>query len=449
MISRLLYALQAGFNYVRKNPQIYVGLLLVVVLPLLFLYTGQKFLDAARSNQDRLQKDKVGLLHDSIVVLERSGAVDRSVIQDQIEYLASINPDITNFKVLTSENRQIVPIVSLSTTSIGVAEKQVDLYQNAAVRFDDSVIFEFYVDGGRYWQAFRAFEGPTGKIMFVFTEHNLAITDAVIAKNEKEAYLSLLLVYLFVLVIAWWLIKNTDYRHLYKEAQDAIKTKDLFTNMIAHELRAPLTAMRGYASMITEADDARKEDREHANRVSQASERLLNIVNDLLDVARIQSGKLSVELTEVDLSVIVNAVADELRVSATEKKLSLACAGTEQSHLAAADPKRLHQALTNLVSNSIKYTKEGTIEVSIEEKNQNFEIRIKDNGMGISAADQQKLFAPFYRVNSKDVSQVTGTGLGMWITRQLLELMGASIAVESIKGVGTHIVVTVAKFDNS
>lgn len=109
------------------------------------------------------------------------------------------------------------------------------------------------------------------------------------------------------------------------------------------------------------------------------------------------------------------------------------------------DGKRLHQAFTNLVSNSIKYTKEGKIEITLEDKNKVYEIRIKDTGMGIAAKDQKNLFAPFYRVENDDVSQITGTGLGMWITRQLLELMGAKIEVESIKGVGTHIVVTINK----
>jgi two-component system sensor histidine kinase EvgS len=87
--------------------------------------------------------------------------------------------------------------------------------------------------------------------------------------------------------------------------------------------------------------------------------------------------------------------------------------------------------------------------VAIEEKPRAFEIRIKDTGMGISAEEQKNLFAPFYRVESNDVSKITGTGLGMWITKELIELMGAKIGVESIKGVGTHVVVTIKKASTS
>jgi signal transduction histidine kinase len=109
------------------------------------------------------------------------------------------------------------------------------------------------------------------------------------------------------------------------------------------------------------------------------------------------------------------------------------------------DGKRLHQALTNLVSNAIKYTNKGTISLSLDDKYAYVEIRVKDTGMGISSDDQKKIFAPFFRVENEDVSKITGTGLGMWITKELIELMGATIGVESIKGVGTHVVITLPK----
>ena len=445
MISRILYAIEGAVAYSKRNPQVYLGLLLIVVIPLIFLYTGQQFLDAGRSNQDRLQKDRVGILHDAFVSLIRGGQVEVEVIQDEIIQIVALNPDITNFKVAVRDANTIVPVAALSTTSIGVPEESISLYQNAAVRFDESVIFEFYKGEDRFWQAFRAFEDPDGSIHFIFTEHSLALTDAVLAQNEQEAYGTLIIIYLFVLGIAYWLIRNTDYRHLYTETQNAIKTKDLFTNMIAHELRAPLTAIRGYASMLEESIENVDENHGRANRIRLSSERLLNIVNDLLEVARIQSGKLSINKAKTDISVVMTAVVDELQVSAKEKSITLQCLGNDVSHLAITDQKRLHQILINLVSNAIKYTKEGVIELSIEGKGESLELRIKDTGMGISAEEQKQLFAPFYRVESNDVSTITGTGLGMWITKQLVELIGATIGVESIKGVGTHIVITIPK----
>ncbi len=148
---------------------------------------------------------------------------------------------------------------------------------------------------------------------------------------------------------------------------------------------------------------------------------------------------------DVDVARIVTAVKDELAISAQEKKITLNFEPPSTPTQARGDAKRLHQVLTNLVSNAIKYTPEGSITLSIESKTAYVEVRVQDTGMGISSEDQKKLFAPFFRVASTDVSKITGSGLGMWIAKELVELMGGKIGVESIKGVGTHIVLSVPK----
>jgi len=221
--------------------------------------------------------------------------------------------------------------------------------------------------------------------------------------------------------------------------------KDLFTNMIAHELRAPLTAIRGYASMIGEHKEANAEVIEYASRIQESSGRLVDVVSDLLDVARIQSGKLSITKAPASLQVIISSVIEELESTAVEKGIALVREGSVSDIAVVTDEGRLHQALANLVSNSLKYTKKGSITLSTEARADRVEIRIKDTGMGITAENQKNLFAPFFRVESKEMDTTIGTGLGMWITKQLIELLGGSIAVESIRGVGTHIVVTLPK----
>lgn len=203
--------------------------------------------------------------------------------------------------------------------------------------------------------------------------------------------------------------------------------------------------MRGYASMIREDGGTPQPVREYGNKIEDSAERLVLIVNDLLDVARIHSGKLAMAPTETDIQEVITNVLLEMKSNALEKNISLSQDTPVYPLKMFVDAKRLHQALTNLVSNSLKYTKAGAIALSIEERDDRVELRVKDTGMGISAENQKNLFAPFFRVADKDVDQTVGTGLGMWITKQLIELMGGSIAVESIKGVGTHVVVTLPK----
>jgi len=349
-----------------------------------------------------------------------------------------------DFRVVHADGKNMQIIAASNSELINTNDEDVNLYRNAAVRLDESLIFEVRSDAGRFWRTYRALENQEGDLYFIYTKVSLTAIDALFKRTGRQALYSLGFIYLFILALAYWHIKLTDYRYMYIKVQKANEMKDLFTNMIAHELRAPLTAIRGYASMITESTQDPEQEK-YAYRIKDSSERLLAIVNDLLDVARIQSGKLSVEKEVFDVSEVVMAVTDELYVSAQEKHIALSHSGAIDTHLIEGDRKRLHQALTNLVSNAIKYTKDGAIELTIEEKITTVEIRVKDTGMGISSEDQKQLFAPFFRVKNDDVSKITGTGLGMWITKQLIELMGAKIGVESIKGIGTHVVVKLKK----
>lgn len=448
MIRVITKAFTRAITYVRQHTQVVFVLLLLFIMPLLFLYSGQQFLEVGRANQDRLQKDRVGLLQDAFTSLVLVHESSDELIQTEIERIAVLNPDIEGFSVAKSEGGDIIPVAALDTDTIGKPEEETDLYRSAAVRVDESLIFEAQTPVGRMWYAYRAFENQQGELYFITTDFDLSTIDDLFALRERRAYYSLSIIYLFIAMLAYWHVRLTDYRYLYSKAQKQIKTKDVFTNMIAHELRAPLTAIRGYASMLEESslDDTQKT---YTQRIRQSSERLIALVGDLLDVARLQSGKLTAEKKPVDISQIIVRTIEELNISSKEKNIALSQTGTDKQHMINGDEKRLQQALTNLVSNAIKYTKQGGIELSVEEKALAVEVRVKDTGMGISAQDQKQLFAPFYRVQSEAVDKITGTGLGMWITKQLVELMGATIEVESIKGVGTHIVLIFPKDSKS
>jgi signal transduction histidine kinase len=445
MISTMFSVLLKGALYVKNHPQIVFVLILLIVFPFLFLYTGQQFLSVGRANQETLQQQRVGLMHDVFASLIRGTTFSTEMVHTELTSLALLNPDIVDFKVLAyNDTKEIVPVIAKDESQLGIPETFVDLYKNAAIRTDESLIFETTNGQGRVWQAYRAVESTDGTLYFIYTELSLQAIDALFAQRENMAYFSLVFVYCFIIALAFWHIKLTDYRYLYIAAKKANETKDLFTNMIAHELRAPLTAIRGYASLIEDKSQNDSE-KQYATRVRESSERLIAIVSDLLDVARIQSGKLSVNTSAVDIAPLVVEVVDELQVSATEKQIVLQHEIKGEQFVVTADPTRLRQALTNLVSNAIKYTPKGTITLSVQEKAAYVELRVQDTGMGISSEDQKSLFAPFFRVAQDDVSKITGTGLGMWITKQLIELMGGLVSVESIKGVGTHVVVSLQK----
>lgn len=446
MVSRILNAIEHSLQYTKHHPQLFFVIILILVVPLLFLYSSLTALRIAASDQQTIARERIGLMHDVFVSLvEINGTDNLYPLGQEIHDIAAENPDIVVFRLTERSDGSFIPRVALDESVLNEPDNPT-LYKYAYTHEDESLVSIKEVDGVRYNEAVRQFE-VNGVDYFILTATSLVGVDQLFNIQKQRILFSLVPIYLFIFALAYWHIKLTDYRYLYIKVHKANEMKDLFTNMIAHELRAPLTAIRGYASMIEESS-ANKEQTKYAVRVKDSAERLLAIVNDLLDVARIQSGKLSVEHEPFDVSEVVIAVTDELHVSAYEKQIKLSHIGAIESHVVVGDRKRMHQALTNLVSNAIKYTPEGAIELSVEEKYSTVEIRVKDTGMGIASDDQKKLFAPFYRVQNDSVSKITGTGLGMWITKQLVELMGGKISVESIKGVGTHLVLTLPREQN-
>lgn len=444
MTSNLLNLLKSAVLYCKNHPQIFFIFSLLIFLPYLFLYTGQQFLDAGRENQDRLQKDKVGLMHDTFASLLYGTNFNIDIAKQELDKITVQNPDIVDYKISIQKGGHISPLVAKDPAQIDKIQKDENLYINSSLRTDESLIFEFTENSVRTWSAYRAIKAPDNQIYFLYTKISLGEIDNLFTSREHKAYYSLFFVYLFVIVLAYWHIKLTDYRYLYLESKKASELKDLFTNMITHELRTPLTAIVGYASLLDEKITDPQE-KVQVNRIEESGKNLLETVNDLLDVARIQSGKLAFKKASVDITTTVKEVLSQLEIIASTKNITLTSEGTEVEHILQTDEKRLHQVLTNLITNAIKYTPQGEIAVSINDIHTGLEIRVKDTGMGISADDQQKLFAPFFRVESTDVSKITGTGLGMWITKELVDLMGAKIGVESIKGVGTHVVIVFPK----
>ncbi len=445
MIDHIFALLRDGVTYVRAHPQLLMTLVLVTIIPIAFIVSGQEFLSASRENQERLEKDRIGIMHDVFASFMIATNFDPARIQQEIEHLKVLNPDITKFRIAHEDGMGVTIVAALDTELIGTHPEDADTYRIGNATPNQSFMSPYAQNGDRFWQGFRLVRTEGSDDYYIFTQTSLAEIDDAFASRIMYAYYWLIGLILIVLVLIIRHVRLIDYAYLYSETKKANEMKDLFTNMVAHELRAPLTAMRGYASMIRENESLGSDVRSQGKQIEEAAERLVVVVSDLLDVARIQSGKMRIELSETDVTSLVAEVVAAQSPTAEKKQIGVCAEGCKSPLMIKADSKRLYQVLTNLMSNAIKYTRNGTITVSLSDLKDRIEIRVKDTGMGISSEDQQKLFAPFFRVENKEVASITGTGLGMWVTKQLVELMGGSIGVESIKGVGTHVVVTLLK----
>ncbi len=218
--------------------------------------------------------------------------------------------------------------------------------------------------------------------------------------------------------------------------------KQQFLANMSHEIRTPLNAVVGMTNLLL--DKGPREDQlRYLNAMRQASRNLLNIINDILDISKIEAGKILLEEIDFDLAETVDGVYQTLHLRAEEKKLKLVYAiADDVPKWIKGDPTRLTQILINLTGNAIKFTpEEGTVTIRVTKESGTDPVWIKfeveDTGIGIAADQIHKIFESFSQENSETTRKFGGTGLGLTISKQLVELQGGSLQVKSTKGVGT------------
>lgn len=227
-----------------------------------------------------------------------------------------------------------------------------------------------------------------------------------------------------------------------KRAEIANKTKSQFLATMSHELRTPLNAILGMTQVL---EDSRlnPEQQEYINLIQQAGTHLLLLINDILDFAKIEAGKLSIEPEPFDLYELVKEVVATLRHNAELKGLKLLSAYDDKApHAVIADPKRIRQIIVNLIGNATKFTESGHIEMTVKLIEQtsnvaNIRFTVKDTGIGIPEDKLAMIFERFSQVESKYNRRFEGAGLGLAICKQLIEAMRGKIGVQSISDKGS------------
>ncbi|MCK5237127.1 MAG: response regulator, partial [Deltaproteobacteria bacterium] len=235
-------------------------------------------------------------------------------------------------------------------------------------------------------------------------------------------------------------------------AEDANKAKSDFLATISHEIRTPIAAVNGVADLFKETKlDAKQ--KKYVNVIESASELLLNLINNVLDISKMESGKLELDYAEFNLKEVTEKMASVLSIKAEEKGLLLVEHIDDDVPLSlVGDSVRLKEALLNLLGNAVKFTEKGSVELLVslvsEEPGESVLLRfeIKDTGVGISRDKQSMVFEKFSQADTSTTRRYGGTGLGLAITKDLVKLMGGDISVKSKVGEGSSFIFT-AKFN--
>ncbi len=233
-------------------------------------------------------------------------------------------------------------------------------------------------------------------------------------------------------------LKEAQERELEK-AHSVAKLKDEFVFVAAHELRTPITAIRGFLELVNDTKGAYPKDvQEDLDNIESASSHLNQLVNDLLEIARSESDVMKVQTEPVDIAAQLEAIVAEVGSLAAKKHVTVKIGSYQNGVKALADPAKLKEVLVNLVGNAIKYNRDnGLVEINTINTDNSIFIEVRDTGFGIPEDQAAKIFEKFFRASSEHTQGIIGTGLGLFITRMLVEKMGGSIVFTSVEGEGT------------
>ena len=234
-----------------------------------------------------------------------------------------------------------------------------------------------------------------------------------------------------------------------RAAETANKAKSTFLSNMSHDIRTPMNAIIGFTTLAVSNIDDKKRVRDYLGKILSSSNHLLSLINDILDMSRIESGKIHLEETEVSLSDVLHDLKTIISGQIHAKQLELYMDAMDVTNEDVyCDKTRLNQVLLNLLSNAVKFTPAGgTVSVRLKQLpgtakgSALYEIRVKDNGIGMSQEFVKKIFSPFERERTSTVSRTQGTGLGMAITKNIVDMMGGTIEVQTAQGKGTEFIV--------
>jgi signal transduction histidine kinase len=441
----------------RMMAQIVYGVVLIVLIPLLITFNTVFIIKKYNQSLDTVLRGQALSLGRTIAASIESDLPWADFVQARVETLIRNNTAIQSISVLTPiENADKFMIIAANDKALVNSKSDFYFYKQAWAmpKNEGLAISSVYLEStdsndnsGHYWLVAMPIAGSDGsKQALINIKISSSIVDEMTKYNRNISIYILIGTVMIVILFLLVAVRLWDYALLYKKIKEVDKMKDEFISIASHELRTPVTGIRGFTSMIVDGTFGKVNDkvRSSAIMIMKESDRLGVLVEDLLDVSRIEQNRIKIDAHPVEIGHIINDVIENLRGQAEKKNLSLVFkSNSTVLPIINIDIDRFKQVMVNLIGNAIKYTEKGGIEVMTRDKQKDavLEIFIKDTGIGMSGKDRERLFEKFYRVQNDKTKKITGTGLGLWITKKLVELMGGNIAVDSMEGVGTQFII--------
>lgn len=433
------------FGFIKTYPPILYSLFLIVFLPLLIY--GNVFFAVSKfqRNIDLVLQKKALFVQNVISLFVKEISREPEKLQPKIENLVSQNPEIRFLRILKKEGENFVVVNSFKREELGAILEDPILVLSWSQNQSIATLISSQ-EGERLWKVVSpVFNEKNEKIGLISLALSLKETDELIEKSIFNSFL----VSIFGICLSLFLIfHHTNlfgYVILSKKLKEMDRAKDEFIRMATHELQSPIVNITAYISDLKERikNKLLKDEIEDFKRVEISAKNLSDLIEDILVVSRIQQAKLDFTPQKLNLKEELKEAFLQFESKAREKNLKFYFKEPKENVFVFANKLRLQQVLANLISNAIKYTFSGYVKlaINVDELKKKCYIVVEDTGVGISAEAQKKLFQKFFREKKRETAEVPGTGLGLFISKEIVEKMGGEIFVESIEGKGSRFIV--------
>jgi len=431
-------------SFLKENFQFIYSLVLIIFIPVAIVANTLWEIRNMQKNMDAELQRKATLAEEVFAGSVADSLGNHAAIQNKIDQIIKISPEFKDITVLEPQADGFLVVASSNPKNLGLIYKSL---QNTIAWVENKSIATLASDTEaappeRFWVVITPLKDTAGQAKaLVDMRVSLKDIDVLTRKTLSQSLIILSITVFFVLLLLINHFRFFEYAVLFRRLKEVDQMKDDFISIASHELKTPMAAIKGYLSMILEGVVGKIEPKtkEHIEKAFANVKRLDVLVNELLDVSRLEQGRTQFDMQPVDAATVISQVIDELRVKAEEKKLKITYQPLpEPRPKIFVDSDHLAQILDNLIGNAIKYTFKGGIQIFHQVDQENLKIIIKDTGIGMSPEDRQHLFEKFYRIKNEKTMDIPGTGLGLWITRELVRRMNGKIYVDSMENVGSQ-----------
>lgn len=427
----------------RERIEFYYSILVLAAIPLLIVANTLIIMNSIQKNSDTELRRRADLVNGVIATSIKDSMDDPAALQLYVTAIAKDNKDLSRIGVAApTDDGQFIMLASTDTPKVLQAFSDMQLALTAS-RKQSIAQLQTEPDGERKWNVVRPVLEDGKVIAVVSSATSLKQADALIGNTLMQSLGIVAVTSLISILLLVNHFKFVEYAMLFRKQKEIDQLKNDFLSVATHELRAPMTVIKGTIENLEDGIGGKvdKEARKTLDVIYKETERLNGLVTDLLNVSRIEQGRISYTYEDVDVREVIADIVKQYTPRAADKGLQVRYDQPESPVVVSLDRGRLVEIMTNLVDNAIKYSREGTVVVSHKPSDGTARISVRDTGLGMSAAERGRLFSRFYRIQNDRTRGIPGTGLGLWIIKQYIENMHGTISVDSMEGVGSEFII--------